>query len=263
MKRFLLLAMAAVIVFAAPGNALDVREIILLKQNGVSDEVIVNIIRNNRLTAPLTSENVAMLSSSGASPALMAFLTGPEARQGGMAGGVAVAAPVPRTFPEPPYQNTGTAVAHPYAPVPQTQYVSAAPRAGNPLPQAAPQRPAVVSQSLCPDSSACDDAPTIIDSSCLEGCYEAPAVVRPAPVMVASAPVVVAAPAYYASPYPYYSYRGYYDYPRYYGGWSGGWRGSGRHYGPRPPAYRSGGHPRPPRDRGPGGRSPGGFRGKR
>lgn len=78
MRRMFLLAIAvaATVQYAL---ALDARDIANLKKNGVQESTIVNMVRANKMPAPLTAREVVMLNASGVSPTLLEFLTRPEA----------------------------------------------------------------------------------------------------------------------------------------------------------------------------------------
>ncbi|MCC8190781.1 MAG: hypothetical protein LIP77_09140 [Planctomycetes bacterium] len=78
MKTYIL---AAVIAIGSAGSllALDASEIVTLKQHGVDDSVIINMVQSRSLDRPLTAGEVVALSSCGASPALLEYLTRPEA----------------------------------------------------------------------------------------------------------------------------------------------------------------------------------------
>lgn len=77
MKRTLLLALFMSCIGTA--QALDASDIALLVKNGVHESVIINMVRGNKMRAPLTTSEVLLLNTSGASPALLEFLTRPEA----------------------------------------------------------------------------------------------------------------------------------------------------------------------------------------
>lgn len=95
-----ILAFVAVMALTAPAWSLDVKDIILMVQNDVEEQVIVNMVRSNRLPAALTTSDVILLNSSGASTQLMEFLTSPEAATA-IAGGAVVYDP-PVTYVDPP-----------------------------------------------------------------------------------------------------------------------------------------------------------------
>lgn len=95
-----ILALIAAVALATPAWSLDVKDLILMVQNDVEEQVIVNMVRSNRLPAPLTTSDVILLNSSGASTQLMEFLTSPEAATA-TAGGTVVYDP-PVTYVEPP-----------------------------------------------------------------------------------------------------------------------------------------------------------------
>lgn len=65
--------------FLGSALALDANDISMLVRNGVSDQVVVNLVLNNKLPMPLTTEEILFLNASGISPALLEFLTRPEA----------------------------------------------------------------------------------------------------------------------------------------------------------------------------------------
>lgn len=77
--RKIFLALTVVAALSAPAWGLDINDIILMVQSDVEEQVIVNMVRGNKLLSPLTTSDVILLNSSGASSGLMEFLTSPEA----------------------------------------------------------------------------------------------------------------------------------------------------------------------------------------
>lgn len=65
--------------FAECAVALDAKDIVNLKKNGVQDSTIVNMVRSNKLPRPLTPQEVLFLNGNGVSAPLLDFLTRPEA----------------------------------------------------------------------------------------------------------------------------------------------------------------------------------------
>jgi hypothetical protein len=65
--------------FALSGGALalDIDDIVLLKRNGVSDTVIINMVQNQGLPRPLTAQDIVQLSANGLSSDLLEYLTRP------------------------------------------------------------------------------------------------------------------------------------------------------------------------------------------
>lgn len=66
-------------IFPASARALDVREIVMLSKNNMPDKMIMNLVHQDRLSAPLTRNDILFLKAYGISPTLMMFLTSPEA----------------------------------------------------------------------------------------------------------------------------------------------------------------------------------------
>lgn len=78
MKRAIL-PIVLFMVYSGMACALDANDVALLIKNGVHDSVIINMVRNNKMRAPLATSEVLLLNTNGASPALLEFLTRSEA----------------------------------------------------------------------------------------------------------------------------------------------------------------------------------------
>lgn len=76
-KAFLVIA--AVLIGANGAFALDANDVAQLIRNGVEEEVIINMVGNQKLDRPLTANDVLALNSAGASGALLEYMTRPEA----------------------------------------------------------------------------------------------------------------------------------------------------------------------------------------
>ena len=98
--RMALLSCIAIAALATTAWSLDAKDMVLMVQHGVEEQVIVNMICGNRLPAPLAAADILLLNSCGASTRLMEFLTSPEAVSV-IAGGIAVYDP-PATIIESP-----------------------------------------------------------------------------------------------------------------------------------------------------------------
>jgi hypothetical protein len=67
--------LATVFALSSAALALDANDIILLSRNGVSDAVIINMVQNQGLSRPLTTQDVVQLNANGVSSELLEYLT--------------------------------------------------------------------------------------------------------------------------------------------------------------------------------------------
>lgn len=74
------LALAGVFLAMAtgPAMALDASEVRMMLQNGVHEDVIISMLQNDKLNAPLSAQEVVELNSMGASSTLLQYLTNPS-----------------------------------------------------------------------------------------------------------------------------------------------------------------------------------------
>lgn len=73
-KKTCALAVLA-LALALPAFALDVNDVKILVQNGVQDDVIINMVQNNGLTTTPTTQDIIDLNNLGASSTLMSYLS--------------------------------------------------------------------------------------------------------------------------------------------------------------------------------------------
>lgn len=78
MKRILCGAVLCVTVTLS-ASALEPNDVVMMLQNGVDDAAIINMVRNQKLSRPLSPQEVVTLNASGASPELLEFLTRTDA----------------------------------------------------------------------------------------------------------------------------------------------------------------------------------------
>ena len=75
-KMFIVAALCAST--ALPAFALDVSDVQQMLNNKVDESIIINMVQSQKLSRPLTAQEVVMLNASGASPGLLEFLTRKE-----------------------------------------------------------------------------------------------------------------------------------------------------------------------------------------
>lgn len=107
-KAALFATLSVVCVGQAAG--LDANDIAHLVKNGVQDAVIINMVRSNRLPAPLSPQDVLLLNANGASPTLLEFLTRPDSS----VAVVSSSPPVAYAEPSTPVVVTGNACSPTY-----------------------------------------------------------------------------------------------------------------------------------------------------
>lgn len=138
----------SLLLFSGAAMALDVSDISQMLKSDVQDSVIINMVQSQKLDRPLTAQEVVLLNSSGASPALLEYLTRPEA----------VSSSYVASRPAP------TVVAGSSAPVYQQP------------------APTVVTGSSAPVYA--QPAPTVMTNTCPTTTYVNPNYIYPAPTVV-------------------------------------------------------------------------------
>lgn len=77
MMKTILFSLALSVGISLAAVALEPNDVILMVQNGVEDSAIINMVQSQKLSRPLNAQEVLTLNASGASPAILEFLTRP------------------------------------------------------------------------------------------------------------------------------------------------------------------------------------------